>query len=172
MNPPAVKILRSTRRKRTIQARQVNGELFIYLPSGMSASEEKKWIDRMTKKFEQQQQRKEMNSDDVLSKRAQMLNKKFFDETLVFSIRFVTNQRTRFGSCTSVDRSIRISERITKMPRWVQDYVILHELAHLVYPDHSRSFWSKVNQYKYAERAKGYLIAVGMGSDEEPLEDR
>ena len=172
MNPSAVKILRSTRRKRTIQARQVNGELFIYLPSGMSASEEKKWIDRMTIKFEQQQRRKEMNSDDVLSKRAQMLNKKFFDGMLVFSIRFVTNQRTRFGSCTSVDRSIRISERVMKMPRWVQDYVILHELAHLVYPDHSRSFWSKVNQYTYAERAKGYLIAVGMGSDEEPLKDR
>ena len=76
---------------------------------------------------------------------------------------FVTNQNSRFGSCTSIDKTIRISERVKTMPLWVQDYIIIHELTHLLHPDHSKKFWERVNQYKYAERAKGYLIAVGAG---------
>jgi len=84
---------------------------------------------------------------------------------LDFSIKFVSNQNTNFGSCTIKTRSIRISDRLAKTPRWVQDYVIIHELAHILYPNHSRKFWEKVNQYKYAERARGYLIAMGMLSE-------
>jgi hypothetical protein len=98
-----------------------------------------------------------------LRQRAEDLNKKYFDGTLDFSITFVTNQHSRFGSCTSIDKTIRISERVKTMPSWVQDYIIIHELAHLLHPDHSKKFWEKVNQYKFAERAKGYLIAVGTG---------
>ena len=132
----------------------------------MSNTEERKWIDRMIEKTNHRRQRQQLNSDGILVKRAQELNKKNFDGRLDFSIRFVTNQKTRFGSCTSADRTIRISDRVAKMPRFVQDYVLLHELTHLVYPNHSKRFWEKVNEYKYAERARGYLIAVGMSSDE------
>lgn len=61
------------------------------------------------------------------------------------------------------------------MPSWVQDYIIIHELTHLMYPDHSKKFWETVNRYKYAERAKGYLIALGVEyiaeETESPLEE-
>jgi predicted metal-dependent hydrolase len=100
-------------------------------------------------------------------KRAQEINTKYFHGALrLNSICFVTNQHARFGSCTSTDRTIRISDRVKTMPSWVQEYVILHEMAHLVVPDHSKKFWGLVNQYKFAERAKGYLIALG-ATDEE-----
>ena len=161
-----VKIIRSERRKKTIQTKYVNGKLWIYLPSGMTETEEKRWIDRMITKSVNRQQKQKLNSDGLLLKCAQELNKLYFDGELDFDIKYVTNQNSRFGSCTPENMVVRISNRIANMPRWVRDYVIIHELAHLIYPDHSKEFWGKVNQYKYTERAKGYLIAVGMLSDE------
>jgi len=168
MTPPQVTIVRSLRRKKTIQTKYAQGHLWIYLPAGMRQKEETKWVERMIQRHERcAQKRKIKKSEPWLLQRAQELNKKYFDGALDFSISFVTNQNSRFGSCTSVDKTIRISERVKTMPSWVQDYIIIHELAHLIYPDHSKNFWEKVNQYKYAERAKGYLIAVGAGGAEQ-----
>jgi len=162
MTLPQVIIIRSRRRKKTIQTKSGDGKLWIYLPAGMHPKDEQKWIDRMMKRNERWEQKKTIKqSDKWLVQRAEELNKKFFNGVLDFSICFVTNQHSRFGSCTSLDKSIRISDRVKTMPSWVQDYIIIHELAHLIYPDHSKKFWDTVNQYKYAERAKGYLIALG-----------
>lgn len=161
-----IEIIRSKRRKNTVQAKFVNEKLYIYLPNGMSDSEEKKWTDKMVKWSQRYNKKKQLNDNAELLKRARELNKMYFDGSLDFSIKFVTNQNTRFGSCTSATKSIRISDRLAKMPRWVQDYVIIHELAHILHPNHTKRFWEKVNQYRYVERAKGYLIAVGMSHED------
>ena len=73
------------------------------------------------------------------------------------SIRWVENQRSRWGSCTPGDRSIRLSARLQQMPAWVVDYVLVHELAHLLEVGHNDRFWAWVDRYPRAERAKGYL---------------
>jgi predicted metal-dependent hydrolase len=162
MSSPQVTVVRSRRRKKTIQTKYANGHLWIYLPAGMSPASETKWIARMIERHNKSEEKhKTRKSDPWLFSHAQELNKKYFNGTLDFSIKFVSNQHSRFGSCTSTDKTIRISERVKTMPQWVQDYIIIHELAHLFYPDHSKKFWDLVNTYKYAERAKGYLIAVG-----------
>jgi predicted metal-dependent hydrolase len=166
-----ITIIRSRRRKKTIQTKYGDGHLWIYLPAGMNQKEEQKWIDRMIKKSERWEQKKTIKeSDGWLLQRATELNKKYFNGTLNFSIRFVTNQNSRYGSCTSLDKSIRISDRVKTMPSWVQDYIIIHELTHLIYLDHSKKFWETVNQYRYAERAKGYLIALGVEKLDEEME--
>ncbi len=167
MNQTEVKIVRSAKRKKTIQAKMVNGKLWIYLPSGMTKAEEQKWIEQMSKKFDKRKRSKKLNNNETVQKRAQQFNKQYFNGDLDFDIKYVTNQTSKFGSCTPQTKMIRLSDRIADMPRWVQDYVIIHELAHLIHPNHSKKFWEKVYQYKYTERAKGYLIAVGMDSDEE-----
>jgi predicted metal-dependent hydrolase len=170
MEPIHITIVRSRRRRKTIQTKYSDGRLWIYLPAGMNQKDEQKWIDRMVEKNERWKKRQSLKkSDPWLLQRAKELSKQYLNETLDFSITFVSNQNSRFGSCTSVDRTIRISERVKTMPSWVQDYVIIHELAHLIYPDHSKKFWEIVNRFKYAERAKGYLIAKGTDVGEEEI---
>ena len=72
---------------------------------------------------------------------------------------FSKRQQTRWGSCTPSTGRIRISDRVAGFPPWVIDYVIVHELVHLVVADHSPDFWQLVNRYDRAERARGYLDA-------------
>lgn len=95
--------------------------------------------------------------------RAQSLNKRYFEGRLPLqSVRYVSNQKKRFGSCSSLDGSIRISDRLTHVPDWVLDYVLVHEMAHLLEPNHSPRFWKLVHRYPRAERAIGFLMALGM----------
>lgn len=63
----------------------------------------------------------------------------------------------RWGSCTPEDRTIRLSHRLAGMPRYVQEYVLVHELAHLLEADHNAAFWAWVKRYPQSERAIGYL---------------
>lgn len=98
-------------------------------------------------------------SDADLLARAQRLNDDWFGGLATpESVRWVDNQQSRWGSCTPGERAIRLSRRVEEMPRWVQDYVLVHELAHLLVPGHSDEFWAWVDRYPRAERAKGYLI--------------
>jgi hypothetical protein len=72
----------------------------------------------------------------------------------------VGNQGSRWGSCTPVDRTIRLSDRLQGMPGWVLDYVLVHELVHLRVPGHGADFWAEVEQFPRTERARGYLEGV------------
>lgn len=166
MTDYAIKITRSKKRKKTIQSNFQNNQLTIYLPQGLSTKEEQKWISLMMKKHEKHTKRNNLNSDGLLQKRAQELNKHYFEGKLTFAIKYVSNQQQRFGSCTPEEQTIRISDRVAALPAWVRDYILLHEMTHLVYPNHSKEFWETVNKFTYTERAKGYLLALGKFSEE------
>ena len=84
------------------------------------------------------------------------------------SVRWVQNQKQRWGSCTPGDRTIRLSVRLQGMPGWVIDYVLVHELSHLIEPGHDAAFWGWVDRYPQAERAKGYLIGWSAAARLEP----
>jgi predicted metal-dependent hydrolase len=87
------------------------------------------------------------------------------------SIRWVANQRSRWGSCTPVDRTIRLSHRLQQMPAWVVDYVIVHELAHLIEAGHNDRFWAWVARYPHSERAKAWLEGYSAGARLEGSDD-
>jgi predicted metal-dependent hydrolase len=98
-------------------------------------------------------------SDDDLMGRALALSDKYLGGIAVpESVRWVDNQSSRWGSCTPGDRTIRLSGRLQGMPTWVIDYVLVHELAHLIEVHHNDSFWAWVDRYPQAEKAKGYLM--------------
>jgi predicted metal-dependent hydrolase len=58
----------------------------------------------------------------------------------------VRAQRTRWGSCTS-EGSISLNWKLLAAPLPVLDYVVIHELAHLKHPNHSKDFWALVKNY-------------------------
>lgn len=163
-----VDIRRSSRRRKTVAARLQGNTLVVFLPAGLSPAEEQRWVERMLARATLAKKRIDLNGDEYLARRAAELNRRYFDGSLrPKSIRYVTNQDSRYGSCTPAEGTIRISHRLAEMPEWVLDYVLVHELAHLVHANHSARFWRLVNRYKLAERARGYLIAKGLGGDEE-----
>jgi hypothetical protein len=156
-----IKIIRSKKRKKTVSAHEVDGQFVVQAPAHMPEAELQPIIDKLQKRWDKRQIKGTLD-DAGLQRRAQELNRQFFEGKLKWeSIKWVTNQEGRFGSCTPVNRTIRLSHRLAKMPTFVRDYVIVHELAHLVEANHGVKFWRLVNRYPLTERARGYLMAVG-----------
>jgi predicted metal-dependent hydrolase len=166
-----IEIIRSPNRTKTASARLVDGTLVVRVPVGLSASEERRLVESLAQKVLHKVRKSEGKLPD-LRRRAADLNRRYFGGKLrVREIKWVTNQRHRYGSCTPSTATIRVSDRIASMPLWVLDYVLVHELAHLVEPNHSPAFWQLVARYPLSERARGYLIASGLESESGPAED-
>ena len=162
-----IRIIRSKKRRKTVQAREIGGVLEILASAHMSDKQLEPILKDFTARINRHKKLSKLD-DQALERRANVLNRKYFDNLLHWeSIRWVTNQERRHGSCNTDSGTIRISHRIAEMPRFVQDYVIVHELAHLIEPNHSQRFWELVYQYPRAERARGYLMAVGIEDKEE-----
>ena len=152
---PSVRVIRSVKRRRTIQGRMVNGVLEVQIPARSTHSDEAAYVESMLRKH----QRRNSASATDLTDRATALARRF-DLPAPASIRWVTNMKFRWGSCTPVDGAIRINDRVGTFPDWVFDAVIVHEIAHLVHGDHSAAFWELANRYPMMERANGYLICA------------
>jgi predicted metal-dependent hydrolase len=157
-----VEVRRSTRRRKTVSAEIVGDALIVSIPDRLSRAEEQQWVERMTARMSERRKRDRLNSDQALARRANELADRYLGGVRPKDIAWVTNQRSRWGSCCPEDGTIRLSLALAEYPRWVADYVIVHELAHLVVSDHSARFWELVNRYPLTERARGFLIAKGM----------
>jgi predicted metal-dependent hydrolase len=154
MSGPPVEIVRSARRKRTIQASFVEGRIRVLVPAGLHPEEERQHVERMVARLTR---KREIHSVDLMARARRLAEK--YDLPVPARIEWSDRQLERWGSCTFSDRSVRISSRLVNMPAWVLDYVIVHELAHLAVPGHSAAFSALVARYELGERAEGYLIA-------------
>src|SRR4051795_1595766 len=153
---PEVEVRRSKRRRRTVSAYRDGDRVVIMIPASLSRKEEAEWVETMLARLERSEKRRRP-TDAELQRRARELSDRYLGGLAKpESVRWVDNQSARWGSCTPGDRSIRISSRLRGMPLWVLDYVILHEMTHLLEPNHDDNFWGWVNRYPKAERAKGF----------------
>ena len=158
--PAPVEVRRSTRRRRTVSAYRDGDRTVVLIPARMSRAEERRWVSVMLERLARQDARLRP-SDDELMERARDLSRRHLDgRARPASVRWVTNQGSRWGSCTPADRTIRLSTRLQGMPSWVVDYVLVHELAHLIEAGHGPAFWALVDRYPRTERARGYLEGV------------
>jgi predicted metal-dependent hydrolase len=129
----------------------------VLLPGRMSRADEARWVAAMLQRLDAQDERRRP-SDSQLLRRAEALSQRYLHGRVrPATVRWSATQNARWGSCTPSDRSIRVTTRLRGMPEWVLDYVLLHELAHLVVPTHGREFWALLEKYPRTDRARGYL---------------
>ncbi|MEU0459396.1 MULTISPECIES: M48 family metallopeptidase [unclassified Streptomyces] len=156
----AIEVRRSARRRRTVSAYREGDRTVVLIPARMSEAEEQRWVNVMLDKLAAQESKRSLG-DAELAERARRLSDQYFDgRARPASVRWVTNQNTRWGSCTPAEGSIRLSHRLQGMPEYVVDYVLCHELAHLLVPGHGPRFWELLAAYPRTERARGYLEGV------------
>lgn len=156
------KIIRSAKRRKTVNAQIKDGVLVVRAPMQMTDEELAPVIENLRQRLKAKLV-VTPQTNEQLHKRAQQLNKKYFNGRLRWeSIKYVTNQNKRYGSCSPTQRTIRLNHRLAKMPEFVRDYVIVHELAHLEQANHGPKFWQLVYKYPLTERARGYLMAVDL----------
>jgi len=133
--------------------------LRIAIPATMSLRQEDRWVREMAKRHV----RSLASATIDLEARAASLSRRY-GLPRATSVCWV-DMESQWGSCTMAEGSIRIASRVASFPSWVLDYLLVHELAHLVHGDHSPAFWEVVARYPRAERARGYLIAKSGDED-------
>lgn len=152
-----MEIRRSRKRVRTVTAWREGDRTIVAIPARFTRAQENEWVRRMLARLAAQERRRRP-SDDELMARATELSTKYLDgRAKPTTVRWSTNQGRRWGSCTPSDGTIRISDRVRGMPRWVLDYVLLHELAHLLHAGHGPDFWAVLDAYPRTLRARGFL---------------
>jgi predicted metal-dependent hydrolase len=167
-----IEVRRSARRRRTATAYRERDTIVVLLPARVSRSEESRLVeDLVGKVLAREQRRAAPATDGDLQARAEALADRYLagpgGPPRPAAVRWVTNQQHRWGSCTPSTGVIRLSHRLQAMPAWVVDYVLVHELAHLLEPAHGPGFRRLVEGYPLAARAEGFLegFLVGAGAD-------
>jgi predicted metal-dependent hydrolase len=168
MGRPEVEVRRSKRRRRTVSAYRDGDRIVVMIPASLSRAEEAEWVETMLTRLERSEQRRRPSDDDLLQRALALSDRYLGGLATPETVRWVENQRSRWGSCTPGDRTIRLSARLRGMPAWVIDYVLVHELAHLLESGHDAKFWAWVDRYPQAERAKGYLLGWSAAAKVEP----
>ena len=158
MTQPEVEVRRSKRRRRTVSAYRDGDRVIVMISASLTRKEEAEWVQTMLARLERSEKRRKPSDADLMRRSRDLSDRYLGGLALPESVRWVDNQQARWGSCTPGDRTIRLSARLQGMPNWVVDYVLIHELAHLLEPGHDDKFWAWVDRYPQAERAKGYLI--------------
>ena len=160
-----IELVRGTRRRKYVEAVLVGDRLRVSFPRWMSLADAQEAAAELA---ERMRRRCEASGIDVAS-RARRLAREY-GLPRPRSVRWSDQQQQRWGSCTPQDGAIRVSSRLAAFPSWVLDYVLVHELAHLLVPSHGPDHDALVMRFPLAERARGFLIAKDLGTDEDVVE--
>jgi hypothetical protein len=160
---PEVEVRVSARRKKTSEAKWVGGRIVVSLPAHLDIESRQKTIDWLVDRLLTRHRLQSSTSDDALLARAIELSDRYLVGTRPASVRWVTNQTARWGSCSYYSGHIRVSHRLRAVPDWVLDSVLVHEVAHLTHPDHSRAFHRLAGAYPRHKDAGIFLAGYGLG---------
>ncbi len=150
-------VIRSTRRKKSISAYRQGGRIVISIPARLSKADERAIVPEMIAKIRDQEASKTLGEAQLAARIDQLLTELAPEITVRPASVLWRPMRERWGSCTSVDRSIRISDRLKLAPEYALDYVLFHEAIHLQHFDHGEAFTEVLNRFEDSELASAYL---------------
>jgi hypothetical protein len=160
---PEVEVRISKRRKKTSEAKWVGGRIVVSLPAHLDVESRQKTIDWLVERLLTRHRLQSGLDDDGLLARAIELSDRYLVGARPASVRWVTNQTARWGSCSYYSGQIRLSHRLRVVPEWVLDSVLVHEVAHLTHPDHSSAFHKLAGAYPRHKEAGVFLAGYGLG---------
>lgn len=161
--PPEVEVRISARRKKTSEAKWVGGRIVVSLPAHLDVESRQRTIDWLVDRLLTRHPLQSNMGDDELLARAISLSERYLVGNRPASVRWVTNQTARWGSCSFYSGHIRVSHRLRVVPAWVLDSVLVHEVAHLTHPDHSPAFHRLADAYPRHQEAGTFLAGYGLG---------
>src|SRR4051812_41686935 len=116
---PEVEVRRSHRRTRTVSAYRKDGKVIVMIPARFTRAAEAEWVHTMLGKLARTEQRGG-RTDEELMRRARELARDYLQGKVApLSVRWVSNMTQRWGSCTTGEGTIRLSDRLQTMPVWV-----------------------------------------------------
>lgn len=154
----------------TLQKEYVNGESFLYLGRNyllefVDSKEEIKFLNRFYISKDSKLKAKKLLDQWYREKAKEKIDLIIKEFALKMGVSYKSTKFTKmqyqWGSC-SVDKTININYKLIKSPRFVINYVVVHELAHIIELNHSDEFWSIVKaQLPQYEQAKVWLVDNG-----------
>jgi hypothetical protein len=160
---PEVEVRISKRRKKTSEAKWVGGRIVVSVPAHLDRASRQKTVDWLVERLLTRHRLQSCLGDDELLARAIELSDRYLVGARPASVRWVTNQSARWGSCSYYSGEIRVSHRLRLVPGWVLDSVLVHEVAHLTHPDHSPAFHRLAGAYPRHKEAGVFLAGYGLG---------
>jgi Protein of unknown function DUF45 len=160
---PRVEVRVSARRRKTSEARWEGDRIVVSLPAHLDLESRQSTIDWLVERLMTKHRLPAGLSNDDLLVRAIALSDRYLVGARPSSVRWVTNQTARWGSCSYYSADIRVSHRLRAVPEWVLDSVLVHEVAHLTYPDHSPDFHRLAAGYPRHDEAGVFLAGYSLG---------
>ena len=150
-------VIRSTRRKKNVSAYRQGGRIVVSIPARMSKADERAMVPEMVAKIRAQEAAATMSEESLANRISELLSELAPEITVRPSSVNWRGMRERWGSCTGLDGSIRISDRLKGAPQYALDYVLFHEGIHLQFFDHGSEFKALLARFPEEELAEAYL---------------
>ena len=160
-----VEVRRSTKRRKTIEAYRKGDTIIVAIPARMSKREEERVVAEMVSKLSKDDLR--LTSMELMSRALELNSLYLGNQATPSTVEWSSRMERIWGSCTIEDRAIRLSNRLDDAPRYALDYILLHELVHLIVAGHGPDFKALLSVYPQLERAEGYLEGRQIRLDED-----
>ena len=161
---PQYRVVRKERRRRSVSAFRQGGVIEIHIPAKMSKRQELEIIPEMIAMVLRREGRARKTDRQLLEIGMELINKYLPDFDVEPASINWRNMSERWGSCTTVDRTIRISDRLIGAPNYVLNYIIFHELIHLKIPGHNQDFYNYLNRFTDQQKCEAFLEGFELGS--------